>query len=90
MTADESSHMRLVFYEVKPMAHDLPESFTLLDSAEARAALRVSDSTLQRMVKQGRLHRSSASVGRALFSLGEIRRVISTPLVQQNQGATRG
>jgi hypothetical protein len=80
MTAGELSYALLLFDEVKHMAHDLPDSFTLLDSAEARAALRVSDSTLQRMVKQGRLHRSSVSTGRALFSLAEIRRVISTPL----------
>lgn len=56
-----------------------PEAFKLLDSAEAAAALRVSKSTLHRLVKTGTLRRSVVSTGRSLFSIEEVRRVISTP-----------
>ena len=57
------------------------DSFELLDSAEAAAALRVSKSTLHRLVKTGTLRRSVVSTGRSLFSIEEVRRVISTPLM---------
>lgn len=57
------------------------DSYQLLDSAEAAAALRVSKSTLHRLVKTGKLHRSSISTGRSLFSIEEVRRIISTPLM---------
>jgi excisionase family DNA binding protein len=55
------------------------DSFKLLDSDEAAAALRVSKSTLHRLVKTGKLRRSVVSTGRSLFSIEEVRRVISTP-----------
>ena len=61
--------------------HD--DSFKLLDSAEAAAALRVSKSTLHRLVKTGTLRRSVVSTGRSLFSVEEVRRVISTPSLQR-------
>lgn len=57
-----------------------PDAFTLLDEAEARAALRISRSTLQRLVRRGKLKRSAVSTGRALFPLSEIQRLIQTPL----------
>lgn len=56
------------------------DAFTLLDAAEACAALRLSRSTLQRLVREGKLKRSAVSVGRALFPLSEIHRLIQTPL----------
>jgi excisionase family DNA binding protein len=56
------------------------DSFKLLDSDEAAAALRVSKSTLHRLVKTGKLRRSVVSTGRSLFSIEEVRRVISTPI----------
>ena len=59
------------------------DAFTLLDSAEALAALRISKSTLHRLVRQGKLKRSSVSTGRALFPLSEIQRLICTPLEMQ-------
>jgi predicted site-specific integrase-resolvase len=65
------------------MEHHNQDAFTLLDSAEARAALRISKSTLQRLVREGKLKRSAVSVGRALFPLTEIQRLISTPLEMQ-------
>jgi excisionase family DNA binding protein len=52
------------------------DAFTLLDTAEACAALRVSKSTLHRLVKKGRIHRSTATVGRSMFPMSEIRRLI--------------
>ncbi len=61
-------------------ANDNPDAFKLLDSAEARAALRISKSTLQRLVQRGKLKRSAVSTGRALFPLSEIQRLIQTPL----------
>lgn len=62
------------------MEQDRKDAFTLLDSAEARAALRISKSTLQRLVREGKLKRSAVSVGRALFPVSEIQRLIQTPL----------
>jgi predicted site-specific integrase-resolvase len=61
------------------MQQTMTDSYKLLDSAEAAAALRVSKSTLHRLVKTGKLHRSVVSTGRSLFSIEEVRRVICTP-----------
>lgn len=52
----------------------------LLDSREARAVLRISESRLRKLQKDGLLKRSAVSVGRALFSVAEIQRLINTPL----------
>ena len=54
-----------------------PGAFTLLDTAEACAALRISRSTLQKRLKEGLIRRSGACVGRNLFPIEEIHRLIS-------------
>lgn len=48
----------------------------LLDSREARAVLRISESRLRRLQKDGLLHHSAVSVGRALFSVAPIQKLI--------------
>ena len=67
------------------MQETIPDASKLLDAAEACAALRLSRSTLQRRVKEGKLKRSAVSSGRALFTLAEIKRLIATPL--ESEGA---
>jgi predicted site-specific integrase-resolvase len=62
------------------MEQNKQDALMLLDSAEARAMLRVSRSTLERLVRQGKIKRSAVSVRRALFPLSEIHRLIATPL----------
>jgi excisionase family DNA binding protein len=53
----------------------------VLTEKEACETLRISRSTLRRLVDAGRLSRSGVSRGRRLFWIGEIRRVAATPLV---------
>ena len=62
------------------MQQNNEDAFRLLDAAEACAALRIGKSTLQKLVREGKLKRSSVSVGRSLFPMSEIQRLISTPL----------
>ena len=50
----------------------------LLNSEEASAVLRVSKSTLYRLVKTGKLHRSGVATGRSLFPMNEIVRLATT------------
>jgi predicted site-specific integrase-resolvase len=69
------------------MQQTAPDSYQLLDSVEAAAALRVSKSTLHRLVKTGKLHRSAVSTGRSLFSIEEVRRIISTPLMPMQRAS---
>lgn len=52
----------------------------VLTEKEACDALRVSRSTLRRLVEAGKLNRSGVSRGRRLFWIGEIRRLAATPL----------
>jgi len=52
----------------------------ILTENEACNALRISRSTLRRLVAAGKLSRSGISRGRRLFWVGEIRRVAATPL----------
>jgi len=60
------------------MPQTIPEAFKLLDTAEACAALRISRSTLQKRLKEGMIRRSGACIGRNLFPLEEIQRLIGT------------
>jgi hypothetical protein len=50
----------------------------LLDSAEARAALRIGKSKLNELVKTGVLRRSAICTGRNLFPIAEVNRVANT------------
>jgi len=52
----------------------------VLTEKEACDTLRVSRSTLRRLVEAGKLSRSGVSRGRRLFWIGEVRRVAATPL----------
>jgi predicted site-specific integrase-resolvase len=58
------------------MQNTIPEAFKQLDTAEACAALRISRSTLQKRLKEGLIRRSGACVGRNLFPVEEIQRLI--------------
>jgi predicted site-specific integrase-resolvase len=60
------------------MQQTIPEAFKQLDTAEACAALRISRSTLQKRLKEGLIRRSGACVGRNLFPVEEIQRLIGT------------
>jgi predicted site-specific integrase-resolvase len=60
------------------MEQTIPEAFRQLDTAEACAALRISRSTLQKRLKDGLIRRSGACVGRNLFPIEEIHRLIGT------------
>jgi predicted site-specific integrase-resolvase len=61
------------------MQQKIPEAFRQLDTAEACAALRISRSTLQKRLKDGLIRRSGACVGRNLFPVEEIARLIGIP-----------
>jgi excisionase family DNA binding protein len=52
----------------------------VLTENETCHTLRVSRSTLRRLVEAGKLNRSAVSRGRRLFWIGEIRRLAATPL----------
>jgi hypothetical protein len=53
----------------------------ILTEQETCSTLRVSRSTLRRLVKAGKLSRSGVSAGRTLFWVGEVRRLAATPLI---------
>jgi excisionase family DNA binding protein len=52
----------------------------VLTEKEACYTLRISKSTIRRLVEAGKLSRSGVSRGRRLFWIGEIRRLAATPL----------
>ena len=58
------------------MRETTAEAFKQLDTAEACAALHISRSTLQKRLKAGLIRRSGACVGRNLFPVEEILRLI--------------
>jgi hypothetical protein len=64
------------------MPVQIDPAFKLVDAAEAQTILRIGKSKLQRLVREKKLHRSAVSTGRMLFTMGELQRLISTPLEQ--------
>ena len=62
----------------------------VLTESETCSTLRVSRSTLRRLVKAGKLQRSAISSGRTLFWVGEVRRLASAPLDVRIAHATVG
>lgn len=52
----------------------------VLTEKEVCHTLRISRSTLRRLVEAGKLSRSGISRGRRLFWVGEVRRLAATPL----------
>ena len=58
-----------------------PQEETLMSAVEARRILgSISESTLKRLVKNGKLKRSAACVGRMLFAPCEVRRLRDSTL----------